>query len=277
MSTGRLPTLFVHVGQRIGRGIVIETDLRIPRRTGSGYPQRAARLLCDCGNEYVTSLQALVGKRPENQRCLSCGCLRRERQIAAATSHGMADHPLYGTWKGMIARCENPQHMAYENYGGRGITVCEPWHDPQVFIEDITRILGPRPEGCTLDRADNDGNYEPDNVRWADAAMQIANGRPRDPAVRAEISRARWEHAEYRTVVCEHCGREYESRAVSNDLRFCSKACKAAARRASGVDDIEIVCHQCRGVFVANKYDKIRHCSKSCSATCQHTGRCPAK
>lgn len=276
MSKGRQPTLFVSLGQRIGRGVVIETDLRIPRRT-QRTTLRAARLLCDCGNEYVTSLQALVGKRPENQRCLSCGCLRRDHQIAAVTTHGLWGHPFFKIWEGMLARCENPRCEGYPNYGGRGISVCEAWHDPLIFVTDLSRLLGPKPEGYSIDRIDNDGNYEPGNVRWADAATQVANQRPRDPAVMGERARAIWERAEYRTLVCEYCGHDYQTRAVSDDQRFCSKKCKAADRRASGVDDVDIACHQCGGIFTANKYDKVRHCSKSCGAKCQHAGNCPAK
>ena len=68
----------------------------------------------------------------------------------------------------MLNRCENPQHQAYKQQGGRGIQVCGRWHDVRLFIEDIERILGPRPAGMTLDRCpDNDGNYEAGNVRRA--------------------------------------------------------------------------------------------------------------
>ena len=182
-------TLFVHLGQRIGRGIVIDTDVKIPR-SGRMSTLRGARLICDCGNEYVSALQALVGKRPEKQRTQSCGCLRREHQIASATKHGAArrvnPHPLAKTWEAMIARCENPQTRDYGYWGGRGIAVCERWHDFSVFTADIYDQIGPRPEECypsgrvkyTLDRVDNDGNYEPGNVRWATQSEQMLNRRP---------------------------------------------------------------------------------------------------
>lgn len=67
--------------------------------------------------------------------------------------------------------------MSYPNYGGRGITVCERWQDPRLFVEDIERDLGPRPDGLTFDRIDNDGNYEPGNVRWATRSVQNSNKR----------------------------------------------------------------------------------------------------
>jgi hypothetical protein len=78
----------------------------------------------------------------------------------------------------MMARCYNPQHRWYQRYGGRGIKVWEPWHDAAVFTADIERELGQRPEGKTLDRIDNDGNYEPGNLRWATRSQQMRNRRP---------------------------------------------------------------------------------------------------
>jgi hypothetical protein len=86
-------------------------------------------------------------------------------------------NPLYTTWQSMMARCYNPGHQAYHNYGGRGIGVWGPWHDHARFAADIVRDLGPRPEGMTLDRAGNDGDYEPGNLRWATPAEQRANQR----------------------------------------------------------------------------------------------------
>jgi hypothetical protein len=75
----------------------------------------------------------------------------------------------------MLQRCENPDHVAYRYYGAKGRSVCKRWRDIRLFVEDIERDLGPRPDGMTLDRIDSDGNYEPGNVRWATAAEQVAN------------------------------------------------------------------------------------------------------
>jgi hypothetical protein len=93
------------------------------------------------------------------------------------TTHGLAKHPLYKAYRGMMARCHRADHPAYASYGGRGIQVYGPWHDVREFIGWVEEHLGPRPVGQTLDRIDNDGSYEPGNVRWADASVQQSNRR----------------------------------------------------------------------------------------------------
>lgn len=82
------------------------------------------------------------------------------------------EHPLYGVWNNMMQRCFNPKSINYKYYGGRGITVCGRWQDLWLFIEDI----GEKPDKAySIDRINNDGNYEPDNVRWATKQEQVIN------------------------------------------------------------------------------------------------------
>lgn len=85
-----------------------------------------------------------------------------------------SSHPLWYTWVDMVRRCNNPKRPGYSRYGGRGISVCPRWKDFWVFVEDV----GTRPsKKHSLDRIDNDGNYEPDNTRWATAKQQNLNRR----------------------------------------------------------------------------------------------------
>lgn len=172
--------IVIEVGQQVGRGVVIETGLRV----GEGRDERpGSRLRCECGNLYAVPNKQLVAGSDGRINTQSCGCLKADhiREVAyrggAKPVHGKTRHYLFNTWNMMLQRCENPDFHKYPSYGGRGIKVCERWHDVSLFIEDIERELGQRPAGYTLDREDNDGDYEPGNVRWASPRQQAANQR----------------------------------------------------------------------------------------------------
>ena len=95
--------------------------------------------------------------------------------------HGQSRTSLYSRWSDMKTRCLNSEHPRYKYWGGRGITVFPSWASSDGFIAfaEYIKTLGPCPRGYSLDRIENNGNYEPGNLRWASAKMQRANSRPK--------------------------------------------------------------------------------------------------
>lgn len=120
---------------------------------------------CDCGTVKNVRAKDLKGGH-----AISCGCYRKARM----TVHGNRHLPEYSVWKGMRARCNNKGHLAYKNYGARGISVCERWNVFANFLADMG--LRPTPHH-TIERKNNHGNYEPGNCKWDTQQNQCRNFR----------------------------------------------------------------------------------------------------
>lgn len=149
------------VGQKIGRLTVLT------RGTGLNPKETYWYCQCECGNYITTTRRKL---RSKNTR--SCGCLAKEKNVCQQT-HGLAKQiPEYHIWCAMNRRCTNPNAPDYDRYGGRGITVCKQWKSFAQFLAD----MGRRPsKKHSLDRIDNDQDYNPENCRWALSTTQQNN------------------------------------------------------------------------------------------------------
>ncbi len=161
-------------------GEELEKDMtpRLIEDLGIRYPAEKSKHKTRLGiYECQYCMQEFVGHtyNIKSGSAKSCGCQKhkpREKSI----KHNLTKHRFYSTWHKMLHRCSNVNNKDYKYYGGRGITVCEEWLDVANFIAwcDLTR---PDTEGLSLDRIDVDGNYEPNNCRWADASTQALNQR----------------------------------------------------------------------------------------------------
>lgn len=171
-------------GQRFGLLKVLHLD---QGRCKPGYVYWSCS--CDCGNAKSVRSCALLSGDTQ-----SCGCARRLLTIELnkkRAKHGLSETSAYEVWHHMISRCTNPSDKSFDDYGGRGIRVCDRWKNVAAFVAD----MGEPPPGMTIERVKNDRGYEPDNCTWATRREQNNNSR-RNITITFRgqtMTRAQWE------------------------------------------------------------------------------------
>lgn len=162
-----MPRIVPMVGKRFGKLVVLEM--------APGYKNGQCSWICQCDCGRIT--EPIAGSNLRKNITKSCGCYRKEKAVdlgKATRKHGMHGTRIYFTWQNMKARCHNPENHHFKWYGARGIRVCEEWRNSFEAFYDWAMANGYR-DDLTIDRIDNDGNYEPSNCRFVTIADQNRN------------------------------------------------------------------------------------------------------
>lgn len=161
--------------------------LTVIRRVSNKGKSANWHCVCDCGNELEIISQSI-----KEGHTKSCGCLHKEVASNVNKTHGGTSgekyHPLYATWAGMNRRCYSKTFHKFPDYGGRGISVCDRWRGVAGF-PNFVQDMGEKPKNHSLDRTDNNGNYCPENCRWADNRTQANNTRKNKSVVIDGVSK----------------------------------------------------------------------------------------
>ena len=158
------------IGVRAGRLTVIS---EAAPRTYGNHTTRMWLCKCDCGGFATAS-----GSDLRRGHTKSCGCYCRQRISETSKVHGMRHTRIYHTWLDIKGRCHNQRNHSFARYGGRGIKVCDEWRESFIsFYKHVSELPHYGEDGYSIDRIDNNGNYEPGNVRWATVQTQSRNKR----------------------------------------------------------------------------------------------------